>query len=248
MDILFSSSPFRNRRSGQGDRLSGVSVTLHYGSESEDDPVMSGEEYRFRWKRATALRLRWRKWPSHLSLQAPCPLKKASQKLRVRTWAWATRSSSCSRPSEAPGTARARSSPIPSSSSPPAGSILTTISRSNSPFACSRSGMMQIDCFVKSQWAPGQDGRTPTGRRGVLKEIHWPRWTLCVCVKGKDEERGVRKCGADWFWSQPDVWECKAVQHAHLKHLQASVQASADHAGNNVCFVSPTGIKIVVCA
>uniref|UniRef100_A0A7N6BQ04 Protein polybromo-1 n=1 Tax=Anabas testudineus TaxID=64144 RepID=A0A7N6BQ04_ANATE len=33
---------FRNRRSGQGDRLSGVSVALHYGSESEDDPVLSG--------------------------------------------------------------------------------------------------------------------------------------------------------------------------------------------------------------
>uniref|UniRef100_A0A673AHJ0 Protein polybromo-1 n=1 Tax=Sphaeramia orbicularis TaxID=375764 RepID=A0A673AHJ0_9TELE len=32
----------RNRRSGQGDRLSGVSVTLQYGSESEDDPVLSG--------------------------------------------------------------------------------------------------------------------------------------------------------------------------------------------------------------
>uniref|UniRef100_A0A673AER6 Protein polybromo-1 n=1 Tax=Sphaeramia orbicularis TaxID=375764 RepID=A0A673AER6_9TELE len=31
-----------NRRSGQGDRLSGVSVTLQYGSESEDDPVLSG--------------------------------------------------------------------------------------------------------------------------------------------------------------------------------------------------------------
>ncbi|XP_074501769.1 polybromo 1, like isoform X2 [Sebastes fasciatus] len=29
-------------RSGQGDRLSGVSVALHYGSESEDDPVLSG--------------------------------------------------------------------------------------------------------------------------------------------------------------------------------------------------------------
>lgn len=61
MDVLFSSSLFRNRRSGQGDRLSGVSVTLHYGSESEDDPVMSGKEYRFRWKRAIALRLRRRK-------------------------------------------------------------------------------------------------------------------------------------------------------------------------------------------
>uniref|UniRef100_A0A672IFW4 Protein polybromo-1 n=1 Tax=Salarias fasciatus TaxID=181472 RepID=A0A672IFW4_SALFA len=34
--------PFRNRRSGQGDRLSGVSVSLQYGSESEDDPVLSG--------------------------------------------------------------------------------------------------------------------------------------------------------------------------------------------------------------
>ncbi|CAG06951.1 unnamed protein product, partial [Tetraodon nigroviridis] len=33
---------FRNRRSGQSDRLSGVSVSLHYGSESEDDPVLSG--------------------------------------------------------------------------------------------------------------------------------------------------------------------------------------------------------------
>ncbi|XP_072238136.1 polybromo 1, like isoform X3 [Leuresthes tenuis] len=32
----------RNRRSGQGDRLSGVSVALQYGSESEDDPVLSG--------------------------------------------------------------------------------------------------------------------------------------------------------------------------------------------------------------
>ncbi|XP_075893553.1 polybromo 1, like isoform X2 [Nelusetta ayraudi] len=37
-----SSLRIRNRRSGQGDRLSGVSVTLHYGSESEDDPIMSG--------------------------------------------------------------------------------------------------------------------------------------------------------------------------------------------------------------
>lgn len=36
----------RNRRSGQSDRLSGVSVTLHYGSESEDDPVLSGESSR----------------------------------------------------------------------------------------------------------------------------------------------------------------------------------------------------------
>lgn len=33
----------RNRRSGQGERLSGVSVALHYGSESEDDPVLSGK-------------------------------------------------------------------------------------------------------------------------------------------------------------------------------------------------------------
>uniref|UniRef100_A0A673AHG5 Protein polybromo-1 n=1 Tax=Sphaeramia orbicularis TaxID=375764 RepID=A0A673AHG5_9TELE len=37
-----SSLRIRNRRSGQGDRLSGVSVTLQYGSESEDDPVLSG--------------------------------------------------------------------------------------------------------------------------------------------------------------------------------------------------------------
>ncbi|XP_029357075.1 polybromo 1, like isoform X2 [Echeneis naucrates] len=37
-----SSIRIRNRRSGQGDRLSGVSVSLHYGSESEDDPVLSG--------------------------------------------------------------------------------------------------------------------------------------------------------------------------------------------------------------
>ncbi|KAM3620779.1 uncharacterized protein V6R79_001807 [Siganus canaliculatus] len=37
-----SSLRIRNRRSGQGDRLSGVSVSLQYGSESEDDPVLSG--------------------------------------------------------------------------------------------------------------------------------------------------------------------------------------------------------------
>ncbi|TDH13942.1 hypothetical protein EPR50_G00038520 [Perca flavescens] len=37
-----SSLRIRNRRSGHGDRLSGVSVALHYGSESEDDPVLSG--------------------------------------------------------------------------------------------------------------------------------------------------------------------------------------------------------------
>uniref|UniRef100_A0A3B5AYE7 Protein polybromo-1 n=1 Tax=Stegastes partitus TaxID=144197 RepID=A0A3B5AYE7_9TELE len=37
-----SSLRIRNRRSGQGDRLSGVSVALQYGSESEDDPVLSG--------------------------------------------------------------------------------------------------------------------------------------------------------------------------------------------------------------
>ncbi|XP_041638497.1 polybromo 1, like [Cheilinus undulatus] len=37
-----SSLRIRNRRSGQGDRLSGVSVALHYGSESEDDPVLLG--------------------------------------------------------------------------------------------------------------------------------------------------------------------------------------------------------------
>ncbi|KAL7407804.1 hypothetical protein ABVT39_013779 [Epinephelus coioides] len=37
-----SSVRIRNRRSGQGDRLSGVSVALQYGSESEDDPVLSG--------------------------------------------------------------------------------------------------------------------------------------------------------------------------------------------------------------
>ncbi|XP_029286725.1 polybromo 1, like isoform X4 [Cottoperca gobio] len=37
-----SSLRIRNRRSGQGDRLSGVSVALNYGSESEDDPVLSG--------------------------------------------------------------------------------------------------------------------------------------------------------------------------------------------------------------
>ncbi|XP_047439058.1 polybromo 1, like isoform X1 [Mugil cephalus] len=37
-----SSLRIRNRRSGQGDQLSGVSVALQYGSESEDDPVLSG--------------------------------------------------------------------------------------------------------------------------------------------------------------------------------------------------------------
>ncbi|XP_076013006.1 polybromo 1, like isoform X2 [Genypterus blacodes] len=37
-----SSLRIRNRRSGQGDRHSGISVTLQYGSESEDDPVLSG--------------------------------------------------------------------------------------------------------------------------------------------------------------------------------------------------------------
>lgn len=37
-----SSLRIRNRRSGQGDQLSSVSVALHYGSESEDDPVLSG--------------------------------------------------------------------------------------------------------------------------------------------------------------------------------------------------------------
>lgn len=38
----------RNRRSGQGDRLSGVNVALQYGSESEDDPVLSGKYENFR--------------------------------------------------------------------------------------------------------------------------------------------------------------------------------------------------------
>ncbi|XP_061642478.1 polybromo 1, like isoform X6 [Phyllopteryx taeniolatus] len=38
-----SSLRIRNRRSGQGDRLSGVGVALQYGSESEDDPVLSGQ-------------------------------------------------------------------------------------------------------------------------------------------------------------------------------------------------------------
>uniref|UniRef100_A0A8D0CV46 Protein polybromo-1 n=1 Tax=Sander lucioperca TaxID=283035 RepID=A0A8D0CV46_SANLU len=42
MNVLSLLLLFRNRRSGQGDRLSGVSVALHYGSESEDDPVLSG--------------------------------------------------------------------------------------------------------------------------------------------------------------------------------------------------------------
>ncbi|XP_061779568.1 protein polybromo-1-like [Nerophis lumbriciformis] len=37
-----SSLRIRNRRSGQGDQLSGISVALQYGSESEDDPVLSG--------------------------------------------------------------------------------------------------------------------------------------------------------------------------------------------------------------
>lgn len=37
-----SSLRIRNRRSGQGDRLSGANVSLQYGSESEDDPVLSG--------------------------------------------------------------------------------------------------------------------------------------------------------------------------------------------------------------
>lgn len=150
---------FRNRRSGQGDRLSGVSVTLHYGSESEDDPVMSGE-CRFRWKRAIDPRLCWSNWISYLSLQAPCPLKKASRKLRVPTWTRTTQSSSCSRLFVAPGTARARSSLIPSSSCPPAGSIPTTISRSSSPSACSRSGTMQIDLVLLNcnrRWAAWQD-------------------------------------------------------------------------------------------
>ncbi|KAF3856237.1 hypothetical protein F7725_016960 [Dissostichus mawsoni] len=42
-----SSVRIRNRRSGQGDRLSGVSVALNYGSESEDDPMLSGMYQRF---------------------------------------------------------------------------------------------------------------------------------------------------------------------------------------------------------
>ncbi|KAM4582070.1 polybromo 1, like isoform 3-T3 [Fundulus diaphanus] len=37
-----SSIRIRNRKSGQADRFSGVSVALQYGSESEDDPVLSG--------------------------------------------------------------------------------------------------------------------------------------------------------------------------------------------------------------
>uniref|UniRef100_A0A1A7YK83 Protein polybromo-1 n=1 Tax=Iconisemion striatum TaxID=60296 RepID=A0A1A7YK83_9TELE len=37
-----SSLRIRNRRSGQGDRISGVGVAAQYGSESEDDPVLSG--------------------------------------------------------------------------------------------------------------------------------------------------------------------------------------------------------------
>uniref|UniRef100_A0A8C5H8V9 Protein polybromo-1 n=1 Tax=Gouania willdenowi TaxID=441366 RepID=A0A8C5H8V9_GOUWI len=37
-----SSLRIRNRRSGQGDRLSGVNVALNYGSESEDDPLLTG--------------------------------------------------------------------------------------------------------------------------------------------------------------------------------------------------------------
>lgn len=37
-----SSLRIRNRKSGQGDGLSGVSTTLQYGSESEEDPVLSG--------------------------------------------------------------------------------------------------------------------------------------------------------------------------------------------------------------
>lgn len=41
--FFFFSWLFRNRRSGQNDRLSGVSVALHYGSESEDDAVLSGQ-------------------------------------------------------------------------------------------------------------------------------------------------------------------------------------------------------------
>ena len=37
------SALLRNRRSAQSDRHSGVSVSLQYGSESEDDPVLAGK-------------------------------------------------------------------------------------------------------------------------------------------------------------------------------------------------------------
>ncbi|XP_034022274.1 polybromo 1, like isoform X2 [Thalassophryne amazonica] len=37
-----SSLRIRNRKTVQGDRLSGIGTALHYGSESEDDPVLSG--------------------------------------------------------------------------------------------------------------------------------------------------------------------------------------------------------------
>ena len=41
------SALLRNRRSAQGDRHSGVSVSLQYGSESEDEPVAAGTPVRY---------------------------------------------------------------------------------------------------------------------------------------------------------------------------------------------------------
>lgn len=127
----------RNRRSGQGDRLSGVSVALHYGSESEDDPVLSGKIDHSRIIYPTFALGRTR---IMLRLQVPCAMTMASRRPRVPIWRRATRSSSCMNLLGVPGTTRASCFLNLSNNFPLAGNILTTISRSNSPSLYSRSG------------------------------------------------------------------------------------------------------------
>lgn len=83
---------FRNRRSGQGDRLSGVNVTLQYGSESEDDPVLSGRCFSALGSKDVyfvfVLKSKIAKKSHCKCLQAPCVMTRESQKLRVRVLVW----------------------------------------------------------------------------------------------------------------------------------------------------------------
>lgn len=179
LNVLFFFSLFRNRRSGQGDRLSGVSVTLHYGSESEDDPVMSGKEYHFKWNRAIALRLR--KWHTHTRHIYP-------SRLRV-PWRRRVRSREFERGREQPSLPAVRGRPrrqeqpgpdllwpLPAAPLPPGVSrLLSADQAAHLPAADQVSGR-SIGLLNRN----GHLGRM-TGRKTVAKEIHWPRWTLCLC-------------------------------------------------------------------
>lgn len=155
--VLLLSYSVRNRRSAQGDRLSAITMALQY--ESDEEGILSGTSApRYLHQTYTWIHQALMKWlclywwvflywlifayySQVLSIMTRGNLRRRAWPL---TWTWLIPSSSCMRPCEVPGTARASWSLSLSCSCPPGRTTPTTSTRSISPSASIRSSRIKL--------------------------------------------------------------------------------------------------------